>query len=225
MLDLFDRSEGLSVDTAPVLLWHGGGLWWCAPGQQPKQLSDSALSQALTKDAPLVCHMPALARRGGMQRFRSLDVLELFAFVRPARTVTPTPRALARAVGLEEPGEDDDPAALAANLRAIARALLAEMSQFGATDRVLLSGVWIAARAHWPWAQPIVRGLAATAGDAALDPGADQSRALRVWERMDPWEDEAAHGRPGTDPVTEAEARSQLSKLLGLGRGDVEERP
>jgi len=225
MLDLFDRSEGLSVDTAPVLVWHGGGLWWCESGQQPKQLAAQALSTALTKDAPLVCHMPALARRGGMARFRALDVLELFAFVRPSRTVTPTIKSLTKAAGLEEPEDSATPADLAASLRALARTLLAELGSFGATDRVMLSGVWIAARAHWPWAQPIVRGLAATAGDAALDPGADQSRALRVWERMDTWEEEAAQGRPGTDPVTEAEARKQLSTLLGLGRGDVEERP
>ena len=162
MLDLFDRSEGLSIDTAPVLVWHGGGLWWCAPGQKPKQLSAQALSAALTKDAPLVCHMPALARRGGMARFRALDVLELFAFVRPSRTVTPTIKSLSKATGLEEPEDSAGPADLAASLRALARTLLAELGGFGATDRVMLSGVWIAARAHWPWAQPIVRGLAAT---------------------------------------------------------------
>ena len=225
MLDLFDRSEGLSVDTAPALIWHEGGLWWCAPGQSARQLSPQALSQALTKDAPLVCHMPALARRGGLQRFRALDVLELFAFVRPARTVTPTPRSLRAALDIEGLPEGASPEEQAGNLRALARALLAEATGLGAADRVLLSGIWITARAHWPWAQPLVRGLAAAAGDAALDPGADQSRALRVWERMDTWEDEAALGRPGTDPVTEAEARTQLSKLLSLGRGDVEERP
>ena len=103
MLDLFDRSEGLSVDTAPVLVWHGGGLWWCESGQQPKQLAAQALSTALTKDAPLVCHMPALARRGGMARFRALDVLELFAFVRPSRTVTPTIKSLTKAAGSKNP--------------------------------------------------------------------------------------------------------------------------
>ena len=70
MLDLFDLSEGLSVDTAPVLVWHGGVLWWCEPGQQPKQLGAQALTNALTKDAPLLCHMPALARRGGSYRMR-----------------------------------------------------------------------------------------------------------------------------------------------------------
>ena len=115
MLDLFDRSEGLSVDTAPALIWHEGGLWWCAPGQSARQLSPQALSQALTKDAPLVCHMPALARRGGLQRFRALDVLELFAFVRPARTVTPTPRSLTAALDIEALPEGASPEEQAGN--------------------------------------------------------------------------------------------------------------
>ena len=175
MLDLFDRSEGLSVDTAPVLVWHGGGLWWCESGQQPKQLAAQALSTALTKDAPLVCHMPALARRGGMARFRALDVLELFAFVRPSRTVTPTIKSLScAAVARRTRRQRHVRADLAA----------ARCARFGADpagragrlwrDRPgdALRGVWIAARAHWPWAQPIVRGLAATAGDAALRPRA-----------------------------------------------------
>ena len=47
MLDLFDRSEGLSVDTAPALIWHEGGLWWCAPGQTAQQLSPQALNLSL----------------------------------------------------------------------------------------------------------------------------------------------------------------------------------
>ena len=57
MLDLFDRSEGLSVDTAPALIWHEGGLWWCAPGQTAQQLSPQALNQALTKDAVSYTHL------------------------------------------------------------------------------------------------------------------------------------------------------------------------
>ena len=67
------------------------------------------------------------ARRGGMARFRALDVLELFAFVRPSRTVTPTIKSLSKAAGLEEPEDSAWPAALAASLRALARPLLAEL--------------------------------------------------------------------------------------------------
>ena len=57
-----------------------------------------------------------------MARFRALDVLELFAFVRPSRTVTPTIKSLSKATGLEEPEDSAGPADLAASLRALAQA-------------------------------------------------------------------------------------------------------
>src|SRR3954454_24582818 len=52
---------------------------------------------------PIVCHMRAVARRLDLAGFAALDILELFAFVRPARFCVPTPRGLAVALGLEPP--------------------------------------------------------------------------------------------------------------------------
>ena len=53
---------------------------------------------------PIVCHARAVARRLDLAGFAALDVLELFAFVRPAGFCIPTPRGIAVALALPPPG-------------------------------------------------------------------------------------------------------------------------
>ena len=42
----------------------------------------------------------------------------------------------------------------------------------------------------------------------------DAFRTMRVWDQIDPWEDEGTTPKAGTDPVMEDEARTQLDRLL-----------
>ncbi|TQF76821.1 ATP-dependent DNA helicase, partial [Elioraea sp. Yellowstone] len=79
--------------------------------------------RARLKDVPppIVCHLPATARRLGLGPFAAADILELFAFVRPAEPVVPSPRGLAGAVGLPPPEGLEDEAIV---LRDVATALL-----------------------------------------------------------------------------------------------------
>ena len=52
---------------------------------------------------PLLVHAPATLRRLGLRPGPAFDLLELFAFVLPARPVAPTPRGLALALDLPPP--------------------------------------------------------------------------------------------------------------------------
>ena len=52
---------------------------------------------------PVVCDAKTTAKRLGIGTFAAFDVLELYAFVRPARFVLPTPRGVAQALGLKLP--------------------------------------------------------------------------------------------------------------------------
>ena len=49
---------------------------------------------------PLLCHAPAIARRLNVPVFPARDLLELYAFVSPAKFCLPTPRGLAETLGL-----------------------------------------------------------------------------------------------------------------------------
>jgi ATP-dependent DNA helicase DinG len=55
-------------------------------------------------DTPLLMlNAPLVASRLGYPDLSGLDLLELYAFVHPARFVVPTPKGLATALGLPQP--------------------------------------------------------------------------------------------------------------------------
>jgi ATP-dependent DNA helicase DinG len=163
---------------------------------------------------PLVCHAPATARRLGLQGLAAADVLELWAFVRPAEPVVPTPRALAAALGLPIPRSLEDAAAA---LPAIATALLrnAAAARAAPANRDAPSLAALMGASGWPWAAPLLAALGAP--DALAS-----SSSLRVWEAMAEWEETARRSAPSSFPVAPAEARARLAALLGP---DAEDRP
>ncbi|MFQ5763435.1 MAG: ATP-dependent DNA helicase, partial [Rhodospirillales bacterium] len=153
---------------------------------------------------PIVCHAKATARRLGVAAFVAFDVLELYAFVRPARFVLPTPRGLAEALGLALPGTLEREAEC---LFAASAALLAELADSG--DGEALPIALAMDRGGWPWGPAV---LAALGGGAGLSNAAD---GLRVWHRLPEWEDRPPIGPPGNETVPAADARARLAELLG----------
>ena len=59
-----------------------------------------AAKRISTTALPLLCHAPMVGRRLGVATLPALDVLELFAFVHPARFCVPTVGGLASALSL-----------------------------------------------------------------------------------------------------------------------------
>ncbi len=163
--------------------------------------------------APLLVHAPSTFKRLGMRVMPALDLLELYAFVMPARAASPTPLGLALALDLKPPV----PTALAGALMDIAQALLAHLSA-GRDLPVNRDAAALAARmgqAGWTWAPFVLAAL----GQAEARPSID---AMRVWKRLPEWEEEAPPSAPSALPVSEAEARTRLSAMLGKG---AEQRP
>jgi ATP-dependent DNA helicase DinG len=162
--------------------------------------------------------MPALALRLECDRFPALDLLELWAFVRPARFCLPTPRGLAVAlelpVGAGLAGE-------AAMLHGAMRALLAELAERAAGAREPGRGIDAIARAMaaggWRWGPAVLAALG-----LEPEPGPPRSIALSVWERLGEWAEHGPEHNPGNQPVEPAEARRRLAALLG---GGAEARP
>src|SRR5271170_182660 len=76
---------------------------WLSPDGEIEVLSPEEARQRLDSETAMVCHARATARRLDMPGFAALDLLELFAFVRPARFCVPTPHGLASALGLAAP--------------------------------------------------------------------------------------------------------------------------
>lgn len=167
--------------------------------------------------SPLLCHAPATAARLGIEPFPCLDLLELFAFVRPARFCLPTVRGLAEALGLARPVDAEDQAE--ALIRA-ARVLLQELADRTLADTAARasdtrSTAWAMARAGWGWGNAVLAALGVS-GDSARGSG------LRVWERLPEWSEHTPEPPSGSIPVEPSEARQRLDRLLG---SDSEQRP
>ncbi|MDE2577104.1 MAG: ATP-dependent DNA helicase, partial [Rhodospirillales bacterium] len=159
---------------------------------------------------PLLVHAPATLRRLGLAGLPALDLLELFAFVLPARPVAPTPRGLALALDLPAEGG-------VALLPDLAQALLARLAA-GRGLPMNRAAAGIAARmarGGWGWAPFVLAALGRPAAAAEPD-------ALRVWKALPEWEETAPLPPPSALPVSEAEARARLAAMLGPG---AEQRP
>ncbi len=200
-------------DLPALVAGHGRAVLMTGDGEFVA-LEPGAAAKDLAGDTPLVVHGPATLRRLGNPNIQVLDILELFAFVLPARGVAPSPAGLARSFDTDPPPSLE---AAASSLAGYAEALLTRL----ATAKDLPANrdaAGLAARmgaAGWGWA-PFV--LAALGQPAAKPDG----MAMRLWKRLPEWEEAAPRPPPAAFPVPAAEARARLAALLGT---TAEQRP
>ncbi|MSO80306.1 MAG: ATP-dependent DNA helicase [Alphaproteobacteria bacterium] len=199
-----NHGEAAAAPPPAIVALARNAVWLDADGVVEHVPLPLAAARAATTPV-LVCHAPATARRLGIDRLAAFDLLELWAFARPARPVVPTVGGLARALGLSAPA---GPEATVAALPKIAVRLLDGLAGEAANPSAIAIARALAA-AGWAW------GPAAT-GKAWNEP------ALAVWRNLPAWQDMAPPDPPGSHPVEPAEARAQLARMLG---GGAEERP
>lgn len=213
------RSNAVA-DLPPALATPPGAGAVC-DDQGARKIGRGAAEGLFTGGRVMVAHASLTARRLGLsppaRSDQMMDVLELFAFVRPARFCAPSAAGLALALGRSEPKGAE---AQAVALREAAGALLAELSEPGYPGREeALTLALTLDRAGWAWGARVV---------AALETGARERRyrgsGLDVWSRLTEWEDEAPRGEAGSAPVDSESARIRLEKLLQAGGLD-EARP
>src|SRR3954470_732469 len=117
-----------SRETPALIVGLKDAVWQSAPGQA-RRISHGEAIRLARADPPVLCHLPAVCRRLKCERFPAYDLLELYAFVRPASFCLPTPTGVAQALNLLPSGPAHQPAPerQAELLHACARALLAEL--------------------------------------------------------------------------------------------------
>src|SRR5215468_9270989 len=203
-----EREPSLSrvlVPRAPALVAGFREVLWLSPEGEIEALAPAEARSRIERETPMLCHARATARRLDVPVFPALDLLELYAFVRPARFCVPTPRGLAEALGIDLPRR---PAEECVALATAARSLLEELG--GEADNEARVVAEAMHRGGWLWAPAVIAALPARGADAS-----DRTAGLRVWTRLAEWS-EAAHGpAPGNETVGPEEARSRLAELLG----------
>ena len=133
-----------------------GGIWTAGPDGRVEPLGRGD-AIALAAESPLIMlNAPLVGQRLGYPELSGLDLLELFAFVHPARFAVPTPKGLAHALNLTPPESDDEAAPF---IRQAAEALLRRMEG----DWAEREGAWASAqslyRLRWPWSPAIAERL------------------------------------------------------------------
>ena len=200
-----------ALDLATALVVLPAGRAAVADGAGARAASPEE-ARALFEAGPvLLAHAAMTARRLGLhappRSARLFDVLELFAFVRPARFCAPSAVGLARAAGLAEPS---DAPSQAVALRAVAGLLLVELAASPTPSREeALALAETLGRAGWAWAAAVIGALrSAPLGRAWRGAGLD------VWGRLAEWEDQAPPGEAGSKPIDPAAAAERLAELL-----------
>ncbi|MGZ8406958.1 MAG: ATP-dependent DNA helicase, partial [Caulobacteraceae bacterium] len=146
-----------------------------------------------------------------------LDVLELFAFVRPATFCAPSATGLALALGQAEPKGAE---AQAVALAEAARTLLIALAEAPTPTREdAYSTAESLARVGWAWGPAVLGALRS----GPIREGWRGS-GLDAWSRIPEWEDQAPPGEAGSKPVDPEHAQARLKGML-VNLGLDEARP
>ena len=161
----------------------------------------------------LVAHAAFVAGRLKVQAQKPLyDVLELFAFLKPGRPFVPSALGLARALSLDVPQTPDQSASA---LFDVARCLLNEARDLPPETRAALSPLAATlTRGGWRWGPLLQKAFGQEA------PHGSPIAGMEAWRGLPQWEDEAPAGNPGSQPVTNEEARARLMSLVGTPRSE-----
>ncbi|WP_420145805.1 ATP-dependent DNA helicase [Sphingobium sp.] len=189
--------------TLPALHASHGGIW-LREGDRTQALAKGHAIARTAETPVLLLNAPLTGQRLGYPELNGLDLLELWAFLHPARFLVPTPKGLAEALGLPAPGNEGDIPAL---LQQGAAMLLARMD---APDWQEREGGWTAAQAlhrmRWPWS-PLVA------------PRIARPREAERWlfSKLPEWEEAQPRPAPRTISLNEDQVLARLDALTGAG--------
>ena len=186
----------------PALHASHSGVW-IADATGTREVSRGEAISCVADTPTIVLNAPLIGQRLGYAELSGLDLLELFAFVHPARFAVPTPKGVAQALNLTPPADE---ASVAALLREAAAALIATASAPWPEQE----GAWTAAqslfRLRWPWAPALGQ---------VLPKPATAERWL--FSKLPEWEEAPPRGAPRTVTLAADAIAERLATLTGQG--------
>jgi ATP-dependent DNA helicase DinG len=196
-------TESGAAFALPAIVASHAGVWIADAAGNVREVSrGEAIARA--GDSPhLILNAPVTASRLGLGELSGLDLLELFAFLHPARFCVPTPRGLASALNIAPPATDSD----AGFLQRAAAALLAVPAQRDWPER---HGAWTIlqslARQRWAWAPHLARVLARP-----------EKPERHVFQSLPQWEEAAPRPAPRVVQLAADAVTGRLAQLVGSG--------
>ena len=157
----------------------------------------------------LICHRKWSEARLQAELPKAADVLELFAFVRPAQFCLPTPAGLAARLGLAVPVSTEDKAL---TIFHAAQKLIDELAdQPDKVKQKLARLADMMGRGGWQWTGPVMAGLGAVSGPE----GPPDGRNAAIWVDLDEIDETPPRGEPGISPIMPDASRKRLKDMLG----------
>ena len=195
--------------TAPVLHPQPRSVLWVSSDGEVQELDLMQVPDLVSLNTPMICHRRWVEAKIHQDLTNYLDVLELFAFVRPARFCLPTPAGLAEQLGLARPATPSDTAIT------IAKSALALFDLIASAppheQRQMKDIAEMMAKGGWGWGSLILDHL----GVVSVSAGPPDGRQAAVWAHLPDAPETMARGEPGMKPVMPDAARSRLSDMLG----------
>src|SRR4051812_22267047 len=186
----------------PALHATHAGIWLADITGDAREASRGEAIARAAETPHIILNAPLVGQRLGYPELSGLDLLELFAFIHPARFAVPTVAGLSRTLGLGPPANE---AEAAAALKRIAERLLEVLTDPDWRER---EGAWtVNATLHrlgWGWA-PLIGGR--------LERPERGERML--FSRLKSWEEAAERPPPRTILVDPADASRKLDELTG----------
>lgn len=191
----------------PALHASHSGIWICDTDGQAQAISKGEAIGRVAETPHILMNAPLVGQRLGYPDLSGLDLLELFAFIHPARFTVPTPAGLAKTLGIHLPQEESEAAKF---YQQAAINLLDSLANDDWSER---EGAWSSAQAlqrlRWPWAAELSRHI-----EQPVGPERWLFSKLAEWEEMPP--------RPAPKAVhlEDTETLGQLNALTGTGSED-----
>ena len=187
------------------------------------ELETPEAEKLISNGSTVVCHGPFTAKRLGLKHVQRsgthLDILELFAFIRPAQFCLPTVRGLARALELPLPLTlEDEAMCLHDSMLHLLNELKSPNYLYSGHVRSLAMAM---ARGQWGWSPYVLAALPTDQSEPSAALGFD------VWSKLGEWEEIAPSGEPDIVGIDADETRRRLESLLELKStaGSSEVRP
>jgi ATP-dependent DNA helicase DinG len=197
--------------TLPALYASHAGIWIASPDGEVRAVSKGEAVARAAETPMILLNAPMMAQRLGYAEISGLDVLELFAFVHPARFVVPTAKGLGAVLGLllspSPSGEGRGEDAIAPFLQSATQQLLATLTNPAWPER---EGAWDSAQAlsrlRWPWAQIVMQNLAKP-----------EKPERWLFAKLPEWEEAGPRNAPSLVRLDPNAIAQQLDRLRGPG--------
>jgi ATP-dependent DNA helicase DinG len=199
-----------SLQLAAIMPMPDHVIWIDSDGSI-NQLSHNEAGDRLDHEPVLFCH-----RRWTMSKLKhnpdslsGLDLLELYAFVHPARFAVPTAGGLATALGLSSHNDAEDQTIL---MPVIADTLLEHIASWPEKQQHIASQMArFMAAGGWGWAPMVLHAC----GEDMPTAAPPNSRDGAIWTRLDEIPDYGTPPPAGVMPVKPDAMHARLKHMLG----------